>query len=400
MSFDIATAIMVSSLLTLGVGACLSFAAWRYPANLRGAMRVWIGGLFLQTAALLAVALLGPIPSVGVLVGSNMAYALAYAEMGRALTLFTGRPVRWWPLLLVAALGLDSFLFSAVWPHPHLRVALDALPVAALQFLVAHAILRGRSVLRPADWVTGVLFIGCGVLALTRSGVEFVGPLLGMEGLPTVVRYVFLVFSAVLPALGTIGFVLMCADQLNADLARLAMVDPLTGVFNRRTLAGLAETAIDAARRQRRPLSLLALDVDHFKRINDEYGHDTGDEALLGLVALLREVLRADEVLSRIGGEEFAILLRNVDDQAALAVAERVRRHVAASPLAIDGRMLGLHVSIGVATLREGIGDLGDLLRDADRALYAAKRAGRNRVVASTALAAGDIARDSLDALA
>ena len=400
MSFDIATAMMVSSLLTLGVGASLTLAAWRYPSNLRGAMRVWIGGLFLQAAALLAVALLGPVPSAAVLIGSNVAYALAYAEMGRALRLFTGRPERWWPLLLVAALGTNSWLFSVTWPHPHLRAALDALPVAALQFLVAHAVLRGRSVLRPADWVTGVLFIGCGVLALTRSGVEMAGPLLGMDGLPVLMRYVFLVFTAALPALGTIGFVLMCADQLNADLARLAMVDPLTGVYNRRTLAGLAETAIDAARRQRRPLSLLALDVDHFKRINDEYGHDTGDEALLGLVALLREVLRSDEVLSRIGGEEFAILLRNVDDRAALAVAERVRRHIAASPLAIDGRMLTLHVSIGVATLREGIGDLGDLLRDADRALYAAKRAGRNRVVASTALAAGGIAHDPLDALA
>jgi diguanylate cyclase (GGDEF)-like protein len=175
---------------------------------------------------------------------------------------------------------------------------------------------------------------------------------------------------------------LMCGDRLNDDLARLAMVDPLTGVYNRRTLAGMAERAITDAFRSARSLALLAVDVDHFKRINDQFGHDTGDEALRGLVAMMQAALPPEHVLSRIGGEEFAVLLPGSSEAEACLTAERLRRHVERSPLFIEGRPLTLRVSIGVAALGDDCGDLAALLRGADRALYAAKRAGRNRVAA------------------
>lgn len=387
MSFDIATAMLVTSLLTLGVGASLLFAASRYPAKLRRAMRIWIVGLTLQAIALLAVALLGPVPSVSVLVASDAIYALAYAEIGRALRLFTGRPERrLWPLLLVAAVALGSFLFSVAWPLPHWRVALECVLIAILQLAVAQLILRGRGTLRPADWLTGALFLACGALALLRSVAAFAGPLFGVAELNITVRDIFLVFSSVLPTLGTIGFVLMCGDRLNDDLRRLAMVDPLTGVYNRRTLVGLAETAIATAIREGTPLALLAIDIDHFKRVNDQLGHDAGDEALCGLVARLRESLRAGQMLSRIGGEEFAILLSGCNETAAFIIAERLRKHVAQSTLSIHGQLLRLRISIGVAALDADARDLRTLLRNADHALYAAKRTGRNRVIARSAL--------------
>jgi diguanylate cyclase (GGDEF)-like protein len=386
-SFDLATAMLVTSLLTLGVGASLLFAASRYPAPLRRALRIWIGGLTLQAFALLAVALLGPVPSVAVLVVSDVFYALAYVEMGRALRLFTGRPDRrLWPLLLVAAVALSSLLFSLVWSLPHWRVAIECVLIATLQLAVAQLILLRRHTLRPADWLTGALFLACGALALARSVAAFGGPLFGLAELNITARNIFLVFSSVLPTLGTIGFVLMCGDRLNDDLRRLAMVDPLTGVYNRRTLVGLAETAIATATHERTPLALLAIDIDHFKRVNDHLGHDAGDEALCGLVARLRESLRADQMLSRIGGEEFAILLPGCDETAAFIVGERLRKHVAQSPLSVHGRLLRLRISIGVAALSADAPDLRALLRNADHALYAAKRTGRNRVVARSAL--------------
>ena len=350
-------------------------------------MRIWIGGLTLQAFALLAVALLGPVPSVAVLVASDAIYALAYVEMGRALRIFTGRPERrLWPLLLVAAVALGSFLFSAAWPLPNWRVALECVPIAILQLAVAQLILRGRGTLRPADWLTGALFLACGALALCRSVAAFGGPLFGLVELNVTVRYIFLVFSSVLPTLGTIGFVLMCGDRLNDDLRRLAMVDPLTGVYNRRTLVGLAETAISEAILEGTPLALLAIDIDHFKRVNDHLGHDAGDEALCGLVARLRESLRAEQMLSRIGGEEFAILLPGCDETAAFIVAERLRKHVAQTPLSVHGRLLRVRISIGIAALGVDARDLRTLLHNADHALYAAKRSGRNRVVARSAL--------------
>lgn len=387
MSFDIRSAMLISSLLTICVSASLWFAASRYPDHLRRAMRIWIGGLMLQMIALASAAFRGPHSSAALMiVATNAIYALSYAEMGRAMNEFAGRRPSWLPLALVGLFVLFLVLFTMVWPSPRWRVTFDTAPLVALQLGVAFTVLRGRGSLRPADWLTGSLFIGCAILALTRGVAEFLGPAVVSAEVRLGVLYTVLVFSSILPTIGTIGFMLMCGDRMNDDLRRLAMIDPLTGVYNRRTLATRATDAVDTARRTQRPLSLLAIDVDHFKAINDACGHDTGDEALVALVGLMRESLGTEPLLSRVGGEEFAVLLRETGEDVALEVAERMRRHVAASPLALSRHTLRVNVSIGVATTSHAVGNLRDLLRNADRALYAAKHAGRNRCVTWTSL--------------
>ena len=388
MAFDLPTAILVTALLTFGVGASLSFAASRYPQHLRTSMRIWIGGLLLETLALLSAVIRGPgAVDAFFIVATNTVYALSFAEMGRAMDHFAGRARSRVPLLLVGVVCVILILFTAVWPSPRWRVSLDTIPLVALQLGVARSVLFGRDVLRPADHLTGLLFVAVAVLALLRGLAEFAGPLLPAFDFRGEVLSAVLLFGATLPMLATIGFTLMCVDRLNDDLSRLAMVDPLTGVYNRRTLASYAETAIEDARRLQLPLALLAIDVDHFKQINDRYGHDAGDEALLALIERMRAVLADDMMLSRIGGEEFAVLLPATEEADAVEIAERMRREVASSPLLLGEHALSLQVSIGIATLGDGPRNLHDLLREADRALYAAKHAGRNRCVARSSLA-------------
>jgi diguanylate cyclase (GGDEF)-like protein len=388
MSFDIRSAMLVTSLLTLCVSASLWFAASRYPEHLRRAMRIWIGGLMLQMFALALAAFRGPHSSAALMiVATNAIYALSYAEMGRAMNEFASRRPSWLPLALVGLFVLVLVLFTMVWPSPRWRVTFDTAPLVALQLGVASSVLRGRAPLRPADWLTGSLFIGCAVLALTRGMAEFLGPAVVSAEVRLGVLYTVLVFGSILPTIGTIGFMLMCGDRLSDDLGRLAMLDPLTGACNRRTLATRATEAIDAARRAQRPLALLAIDVDHFKQINDAWGHETGDEALVALVGRMRESLGKKALLSRVGGEEFAVLLRDTGEEAALEVAERMRRHIAASPLALGPHALRVNVSIGVAATSHAVANLRDLLRNADRALYAAKHAGRDRCVTWSSLA-------------
>ncbi|HEY0178332.1 MAG TPA: GGDEF domain-containing protein [Dokdonella sp.] len=387
MNFDIHTAMIVASLLTLGVGASLAFAALRYPAPLRDAMRVWIVGLLLQAFSLSAAGIFATLVP-WLVVTSNTVYALAYAEMARAQRLFSHQPRRFsaaWP---VAAIGLLSFAFAIVWPSSRWRIATTSVPIIALQSTIALSILRGRAELRPAAYLTATLFFACAALTALRGGVELAGPALVPAVVHDAVRDAALLFSSILPPLATIGFMLMCGDRLNEELIELAMVDPLTGAYNRRTLAGLAGRAIADARRRGAPLSLLAIDVDHFKRINDEFGHDVGDEALRHVVATIRAELAAHQVLSRIGGEEFAVLLPDADEDAACAIAERLRLRVARSPFVAGAATLTPHVSIGVVALGARTADLASLLREADLALYAAKRAGRDRIARFSALAA------------
>lgn len=166
-------------------------------------------------------------------------------------------------------------------------------------------------------------------------------------------------------------------------LRELAATDPLTGVANRRSIERLGEEAIAAARRSTDGLCVLILDIDHFKRVNDNYGHLTGDQALTRVAAACSAALRQFDQLGRTGGEEFMVVLPRTRMTQARQVAERIRAAVEALEFMDIDPALRLSISIGIAELRDEDKDLRELCGRADAALYAAKGAGRNRMVAA-----------------
>jgi diguanylate cyclase (GGDEF)-like protein len=170
--------------------------------------------------------------------------------------------------------------------------------------------------------------------------------------------------------------------QLEAELRRLAGTDALTGLLNRRAFL---ERAAQLSKRAEEPPALLMLDLDHFKSVNDRFGHAVGDRALQVVAERWRRLLRDSDVIARVGGEEFAVLLPGTAQATAAAVAERLREALGDTPLAIGGRSLPLTASIGAAVVEPADHDFDAVLQRADRALYAAKSAGRNQVVFSVA---------------
>jgi diguanylate cyclase (GGDEF)-like protein len=172
--------------------------------------------------------------------------------------------------------------------------------------------------------------------------------------------------------------------KLTAQLRQLAETDGLTGILNRGALEQRAASLL-ATRPASQPLPLILLDIDHFKRINDSYGHVAGDEVLKETARRLQAALRPTDVVARFGGEEFAVLL--ADSTAAPGqVAERLRNALLAAPFVLEtGAALDVTASFGVAAMAPAAGSWSDLVEAADQALYEAKAAGRNRVVARTA---------------
>jgi len=170
--------------------------------------------------------------------------------------------------------------------------------------------------------------------------------------------------------------------EMEETLRRLAAKDSLTGANNRRHFFELGERAFAGAKRYGRPLSAIMLDIDHFKRINDTYGHAVGDLVLQDLVRTCSQALRDADILGRMGGEEFAAVLPETNANRAFATAERLRKKLASTTVHADGHELKFTVSIGVATSGEN-DDLEALIKCADDALYEAKRSGRNKVIAS-----------------
>jgi diguanylate cyclase (GGDEF)-like protein len=168
--------------------------------------------------------------------------------------------------------------------------------------------------------------------------------------------------------------------QLNNQLERLAMTDELTGLANRRAFFVRGEEELKMARRYASPLSLLMLDIDRFKGINDNHGHQVGDQVLQLVAATMQTLIREVDKLGRIGGEEFAILLPNTGPEEASKLAERLRRGVEEKTLRRENQVICVTISVGVASFGSTTKTLDDLLRDADAALYLAKNQGRNQV--------------------
>ena len=169
--------------------------------------------------------------------------------------------------------------------------------------------------------------------------------------------------------------------KLQAQLKEQANRDPLTGLYNRRYLDSTLARELAHAKREGQPLWLMLIDIDHFKNINDTYGHQMGDEVIKGLAHLLHDKARADDVVCRYGGEEFLLLLPNMQQPIALARAEQWRQAFADMVIAHDGLQIQATLSIGMADYPVHGLTQEDLIGNADRALYRAKFEGRNRVV-------------------
>jgi diguanylate cyclase (GGDEF)-like protein len=278
---------------------------------------------------------------------------------------------------VMGALALGLKLWRS--PPPELLLALFPLGTAAISVLVAVA----RPIaLIPMFYIWPIVLSayflqrrqGLGMFVLTAAGfgVALVG---WVEPDARMIQWVsVVVVTAVLGVL-----IVALKEGLEATLTRLHVLaahDPLTGALNRRAFGDALTVAVGRAQRGEGGCAVAILDIDHFKRVNDVHGHAAGDRALQRLTALLRERTRAGDVVGRLGGEEFAVLLDGTDADGAVVFAQDVRR-----ALATGGEGPAFTVSVGVAALGDGEQAAEEMLVAADRALYAAKDAGRDRVV-------------------
>ena len=165
-----------------------------------------------------------------------------------------------------------------------------------------------------------------------------------------------------------------------AELAQISRIDGLTQIYNRRHWQESLEQEYAKARRHDKKLSLIMLDLDHFKLLNDNYGHQGGDMVLIEVSALISDLLRVEDIFGRYGGEEFAIILPETDSTGAIEIAQRICRKIATTPLTYNEQVIKVTVSLGVAQLSGKEANYEELITQADSALYQAKAQGRNQV--------------------
>ncbi|KIL98945.1 GAF domain/sensory box/EAL domain protein [Paramagnetospirillum magnetotacticum MS-1] len=282
----------------------------------------------------------------------------------------------------LGGVALALILYSHLQGSLHVRAAANSLAICAISAGVARELLwrapPKQLAMRLAGWV---YFLNAAFFALRGVSVgldlEFMGGRLsyGITALATL-WWLCVTISV------TLCMVLMAGERLQEELNHQASRDPLTGALNRRAFSGLAEKELARARRSGLPLSVLMMDLDHFKQVNDRLGHGGGDDALCLFVALAGRLLRTEDLFCRFGGEEFLALLPGSTAVQSLVVAERLRtiftEEAGQDVPGAASLPFAMTVSVGIAQLAEDDG-LEEIIRRADAALYRAKDLGRNR---------------------
>lgn len=318
-----------------------------------------------------------------VIVIGNSSLVVGYTGFAMALRRFMAQPL---PLVVYAtpllAVVAGTVFFSTVIPSYSLRVALVVVFLLVLQATLVrpifHSLRRGGEV---GQRVVALSFLASIVTLIARLAWEWpplVNSIHRFAAVDIIGLHMLLIWMT--PVVASIGFLLMCNERLMRVTRHLAETDALTGIYGRRAILEQSEYALHAARRNRLAMSVLMIDADHFKRVNDIHGHEAGDAVLVELVRRLRNVLRDQDVIGRVGGEEFLALLPGADQRAALEIAERLLDVIREAPIRHDDVHVAMTLSVGVAALDEHDADLDALIRRADAALYAAKEAGRDRV--------------------
>lgn len=378
MLLDISTLYLVASLVAAMLGGLLLFF-WRQE---RIAALGWWGTAYLiGGVAIAAWALggsrLGPLGEHGL----NIVGFVACGMVWNASRVFHGRPNAWGGIFFGAVVWSAAGVFLP--ETSSLRVVVGASIVAVYAALTASELWSERRKALQSRWPAIAIPTMHGIVLMLPI---LLGDFMRDDGGVLDVRSGWVAAFAielVLYAVGTVFIIFMLVSERALKAHKTAAaIDPLTGLFNRRGFSELTARMIEREQRAGRAVTVLILDIDHFKSVNDRFGHPAGDEILKLFANVLVHTLRITDVVGRIGGEEFAAMLPCPIDEAVIA-AERVRAVFAGAGVQIDEVPLQTTVSIGVAGGPAGT-DLSALLAAADTALYCAKRGGRNRVEIAT----------------
>lgn len=374
------TFLFVANLLGLLCALVLWVQARSFPKDIEG-LHDWAKAVVLMSCASGLISLRGFIPDAASIVLANGLFLLGELLLVFGLLRYTGRKAHWRPAL-DAIIGMVLLLTWLTYGSHSYQGRIFLVSLANIVFFSLGAWLAWQA--KPAGFgsrfLTSAFLLGAGIaawrlvtLSMNVSEADDVFD-------RSLIQQVYLgAFSLGILGL-SIGFILIANERLREELEFLATRDPMTSALNRRAFFARAEVEWARAERSKRPLAVIASDIDFFKKVNDTYGHHVGDLVIKDYANRAGHMLRLPDILARFGGEEFVILLPETGLKDACRVAERIRQEVQARR---DKSLPPFTVSLGIAVLNNGQGDFADLqalLAHADAALYRAKQGGRNRV--------------------
>lgn len=384
MTLDVYTALVIGAGFIAVTAVALVLLARALPSELRRSAFTGSVAAAVMSFSWMLFAFGDRLPDVVTVLGSNLLYLLAVTVLYQSVRIFDGVRPRRDIYLIVAPVAVLLVVFRYAFDIYAVRVMVESVAVAVVLSLCGRRLLTpttksqgavGRQAAAYWFFANALVMVFRPFTALALSSTSAV---LGNEPLN-----VLMVVAGIITVLGAVfSYFLLFAGRVTAELERQAQIDPLTGLFNRRAFEKLASEALERAARDESSLSLLILDADRFKLINDTWGHKAGDDALRALADGLQENLRPHDIVARLGGDEFAVVMPGLNGTVVEELRPRLRAILEAQPFDHPGV---LQVSIGAASRADGADDLHALLKRADRDLYRQKKARAGRTGAPTA---------------
>ena len=382
--FDLKTIIFMSMLLTFMLSMLLAITRTHHK-EVHGPGYWAVGNLVIGLGMVLVLIQLDApkvifLPSMA-LIGAGLSLYI------NGIQAFIGRkPDHRIPIIVFGLLALIDAYFMLIRHDILLAIVLSALIFSVIYFYSARLTFsRDEGVVGNLFWIVSSLYLLMALLMLGRAVYASQASVEIFESFATwpINAYTFML-GAVSQFFISSLFVLMLSYKLNQSLESIATIDGLTSILNRRGLEDAALKMQDMCKRINLSMTVILIDIDHFKKVNDKYGHLTGDDVLRHIAKVVAGILRSSDVFGRYGGEEFCAFLPNTTESDAIGLAERIRAGVEASPLKLERGPIKTTISIGVAdSVRAGY-DFKGLIAAADGALYSAKNGGRNQVVSYT----------------
>ncbi len=322
-------------------------------------------------------------PLLPILVGNGLLiFAGGFAWMG--VRRFYGQPIPWLTCIIVTLLSMSGLALLTVW-HDDIRLRILVYSIGqCIPLALAIRDLRATPERRASPGAR--LAAGMTLVVIAAHAVRSIASLMHADGDTTIVNLnafqaMCLLLTVFAAMMANFGFVLMAIDRLRAEVAELALIDDLTGIANRRHFLGRLSEACARAQRTNDPFTLLIIDLDGFKSINDSHGHGAGDECLRIFTRAVPLRLRADDLFARSGGDEFCVLLPSTNLSDAALIARNLIKACRKTLVLWNGKQISFTVSVGISAWSSEIAlDPQKLIAEADKALYVAKKQGRDRL--------------------
>ena len=372
MILDIRTLIITNFLYTLFIAIAFAISYNGFSGQVRASIKTLSNAMFLMAIGWMFLGLRGLIPDIHSVLWGNLASVLGLSELCNTIRVFDGKTTKRRSLyLLVILFNVANIYFLIGNNFPSARIAVISLSTTTFSLFITYAIFHKPVYTSKIRFWSGIVFIFFAILSLIRaidSAFIHFGEYTLMSNTHLQTYYLIIIFLAIF--MMTFAFTLMCTQRFQDELNKQSIIDPITNLYNRNGIQQFLQKKIQESVLNNQPLCLAVFDINEFRKLNDQYGLETGDLALQTIAKIISSNIDTNDIAGRLGGDEFLVILPQTDLPAGIEIAEHISSEIEKKSFPFNEQELTLTINFGVTKLDPAFPDFNKLIKNAHHELF------------------------------